>query len=461
MSTFRHQYNPIPNDSGQSEEIPLVSFKRKPIRRICQCPHFVLAEIGEKEKLQPSHPRFGPFYREDESEVSGKKAAWDKILEKSPDNKNKTLESYLSAMRRIEKEARDAYGGDKILYNYNLTQSEFRWMMIQDGCFFLLLALLILGVSPNQLGYPDKHIIFGKKDNEEDVKRWIESMFFVGNQIPLVVLNELMKQSFLQAIVQRVKNWEIPSDLSKKILYNLLVLPALEYANNQVTITSPLPVDLLDALHRLMIGPGDLISMDLVENETTEDDLEAGAEKGYSKGDISISATELSKKGIHFGIVEEGGCTEIDFKDYFLFPRLYLPTFTVDDDTELLCKSLKYYEISQKHCNGEGKMSQVMRSYLQFMNDLICTYEDVKILEKRGIIRANNPYTKEKLPMMLNKLAGKDKKTTTHKLHMLRIKLRDYNIAPWEKFKIVAILLFVFTVIQTFLAALSYIKPPK
>ncbi|XP_027164719.1 uncharacterized protein LOC113764877 isoform X2 [Coffea eugenioides] len=307
MSTSWHKYELV-DGSDDPENIPLVAVNEKPVRRICKCHPSVLDELGEKGKLQVSHPRFGPFYREDESEVSGKKEAWDKVLEKSGD-KNRTIENYLFATRRIEKRARASYAdAGRVLHN--LTESQFRWMMIEDGCFFLQLALFILGVSSKQLGYPDNHIIFGKKKTKEDVNSWIEAMFFVGNQIPLVVLNEFMKQSFFQKILNQV-NSETPSQLPKRILYELLVLPAREHVTNQ-TVASPKPrgeerqpTDLLHALHSFMLDPArSLSNVNLVEADTGDVDL--GDSRGvHGAKNLTLSASELNKKGIRFRKVKE------------------------------------------------------------------------------------------------------------------------------------------------------------
>ncbi|CAA3002400.1 Hypothetical predicted protein [Olea europaea subsp. europaea] len=64
-------------------------------------------------------------------------------------------------------------------------------------------------ICAQQLGYPPGHILFGQKKNNKykDIKEWIEAMFFVGNQIPLIVLKELMKQRYLRLQQQQ------PSDL--------------------------------------------------------------------------------------------------------------------------------------------------------------------------------------------------------------------------------------------------------
>ncbi|CAA2991159.1 Hypothetical predicted protein, partial [Olea europaea subsp. europaea] len=163
-----------------------------PRRRICK-----LRGTSEEEspKLTESHLRFGPFYCNDKSsDLRYREEAWQHLLKKSPDRAAVTIEIHLSAMRKIEKEARATYDDGEVDH---LSGPEFRWMMIKDGCLFLQLVLCVLG-GAQQFGYPPGHILFGQKKNNKykDIKEWIEAMIFVGNQIPLIVLKELMKQSY-------------------------------------------------------------------------------------------------------------------------------------------------------------------------------------------------------------------------------------------------------------------------
>ncbi|CAA3023599.1 Hypothetical predicted protein [Olea europaea subsp. europaea] len=135
-------------------------------------------------------------------------------------------------MKKIEKEARATYDDGAVDH---LSGPEFRWMMIKDCCLFLQLVLYVLG-GAQQLGYPPGHIIFSQKKNNRyrDITEWIEVIFFVGNQIPLIVLKELIKQSYFRNVIEKGK-WEEPLDLCSTTLYQLLLLPAQETHDSTIT----------------------------------------------------------------------------------------------------------------------------------------------------------------------------------------------------------------------------------
>ncbi|KAL0293783.1 UNVERIFIED_CONTAM: hypothetical protein Scaly_2575400 [Sesamum calycinum] len=138
--------------------------------------------------------------------------AWEHVQKNSDERPAVTIGIYTSAVRLIEEEAKSCYADDGV--TKSLTGPQFREMMIEDGCFFLQLALYLLGGS-QQLGYPADHDIFSKRSNHprfREVKNWIEAMFLVGNQIPLVVLKELIKQSYFQKVIKAGK-WKQPSEL--------------------------------------------------------------------------------------------------------------------------------------------------------------------------------------------------------------------------------------------------------
>lgn len=237
-------------------------------------------EIKLRER---SLPTFGPFYSKDESSLvqSRKNDAWNQVLENSPDREARTIEIYLGAVRTVEKQARETYADDDEDTVNNLTGSQFRWMMIKDGCFFLHLALFMLG-GWKQLGYLPDDKIFGKKPN---IRGWIKSIFLAGNQIPLVVLRELMKQSYFQQVIAQQK-WEKPkADVCKMVLYQFILLPALEnqqmrgilFSQLRGLIRRPLqqpppPSDILHGLHILVVGPE--VESNEAEDEEDEDDDE-------------------------------------------------------------------------------------------------------------------------------------------------------------------------------------------
>ncbi|KAL0456930.1 UNVERIFIED_CONTAM: hypothetical protein Slati_1032200 [Sesamum latifolium] len=445
-------------------------------------------------KLKDSLPRFGPLYGIDiEAVQATKNKAWKHVMKNSSeDDPSVIMEIYSTAIRKVEKEARETYA-DRIPG----TGSDFRWMMIKDGCFFLQLALFILGCS-EQLKYPSNDPIFGRKHNKKDIKKWLEAMFFVGNQIPLVVLKELMNQKFFQDVIARGK-WETPSsDLCKKALYELLILPAvkrnvpLKWGRN---LADQQPSDVLHGLQHLVVGPG--TSCDLSgEYEADDDiDLEANEEDigdyerifaravDHDDNETSPSnnfdhvrmflnaigfrsaiddrkrvfpcATELKRAGVHIKKLKSGGVRSICFKSYYVWAYLYLPVFPVDDHTELVFRNLKTYEISHQQ---SGKHRREVSSYLRVMSDIIQTTKDAKLLEERGIIQGNSDDV-EKLPGILYRLSSEDIRLT-HEFHTLRNQIRGYS-SPWIHYKGVVNLVVFLTFLQTILALLSYFRPPK
>lgn len=221
------------------ELTPLVEGRGSPVRKILRCPTKGKEPVssshqpneeprsGHREPSNESIPRFsfGPMYGTGHESVEAtKERAWEHVEKNSSERDSSVLrEIYSGAIRKVEKEAKLTYA-----VKTSGTAYEFRWMMIKDGCFFLQLALLILGTRPDHLHYPTNDPIFGSEQKKKDIKMWIESMFFVGNQIPLVVLKELMSQEFFQKVIAKEKYDPFPSSLCKKVLYELLFSPSLK-----------------------------------------------------------------------------------------------------------------------------------------------------------------------------------------------------------------------------------------
>ncbi|KAL9161901.1 hypothetical protein ABFS82_07G051700 [Erythranthe guttata] len=473
-------------------------------------------------KLEDSHPRFGPVYRVDQPSVEATKVkAWEHVLKKSLE-KDPSLdqeiikEIYTSAIRNVEQEAKEIYT-EKL----SGTESSFRLMMIRDGCFFLQLALLILGCS-NQLGYADNDPIFGPKINKKDVKKWIEAMFYVGNQIPLVILNELMKQTFFQEVIKNAK-WDAPrTSLCKKVLYEVLVSPALKRDRGLSLVERVMgkgnehilmehrhqSSDILHGLQNMVIGLAEPLDRPSSERKVVDDDqidLEANDEDvgddermfpieiddgdGDGDGDgegasstegrirllldaiglsssakdrkrIFPSATELLRAGIRIKKLKSGGARRIRFTSYHLWPwaYLYLPVLFADDNAETILANLKTYELSHQQ-QQVGKNRREVGSYIKVMSDIIQTARDAKLLEREGIVRANSDNDMEKLPRILSRLSYEDVRLT-NEFVSLRRKIRDYS-SPWVHYKGVVNLVVFLTLLQTCFALLAYFKPPK
>ncbi|CAI9776023.1 unnamed protein product [Fraxinus pennsylvanica] len=456
------------NEPRETDATPLIDTKR-PRHRICK-----LRGTSGKEipKLEKSHLRFGPLYcNEESSDSSLKDEAWRHLLKNSPDRAAVTIEIHLSEMRKIEKEARATYE-DRLVDL--LSGPEFRWMMIKDGCLFLQLVLYVLG-GAQQLGYPPGRSIFGPEKNNKynDIEKWIEAIFFVGNQIPLIVLKELMKQSYFRNVIGKGE-WELPSDLCRIALYELLLLPARETHPPRTLpqrfskkvfaranwLQKQQPSDLLHGLQLLILGPkceGE------EEEEEEEKDLEGQHELSNLQDaaniddKISSSATELRKAGIHFRPLSCGnGSRGIYFTKSVwsckAYPILYLPPFLVGDDTELIFQNLTHYEISQKL----DKRKQEVSAYLLFMSELIRTPDDAKLFDSNGIIQGDYLKHKLKLPGILRRLAPEE--SYNQNLRHVKLQISDYSPPLWRKYWQIASIALIVTVLQTVYTILPYYK---
>ncbi|KAG8369849.1 hypothetical protein BUALT_Bualt14G0056400 [Buddleja alternifolia] len=433
----------------KGESTPLIEMK-KPRRRICKLQCSDDGEIFVPKKL---HVRFGPIYYRTDEDLKDKKKAWQHVLDNTPNCRAAvTTENYLSAVRLIENEARNCYPDGETDF---LTGSEFRWMMIFDGCFFLQIALHLLGKS-QQLGYPPDDTLFGKSTINarfRDAKDWVESMFLVGNQIPLVVLKELMKQSYFKKVIKEGK-WEEPSELYRKALYELLFVSRLRWLHQQQ------PTDLIHGLHLLVLGP----ELNSTNNEEDEDEYEEEDVEAQHEADdslvalddkVSSSATDLKQKGIHFWVSREKGSRGICFTNTMWllhgYPILHMPPILMNEDTELMLSCLRNYEISQKLSMSKREIC----SYLRFMSELIRTPGDAKIMSKKKIIQGEDKL-RHKLPGILRRLASKD--TYNQNLRVVKLKISDYSPPIWKKYWHIISLGLIITVLQTVYTILPYYK---
>ena len=89
------------------------------------------------------------------------------------------------------------------------------------------------------------------------------------------------------------------------------------------------------------------------------------------------SASELSKSGVRF-LPTNGSISSITFDAKMA--TLYLPTVSLDVNTEVILRNLVAYEAS----NASGPL--IIARYTELMNGIIDTKEDAQFLRERGII---------------------------------------------------------------------------
>lgn len=454
--------------------------------------------------------KFGPLFGQDEEGSSVKKAkeaAWEHVVKFSGSNRAAVKEMYISSIRNIEDKAKESYVPDPVLDK--LSNTDFRDMMLKDSCLFLQLSFSLFRKNNVDNNNHDdvKLVDFPHLRNISlsNRKKWFESMLHVGNQIPLVVITELLKMSYFREVVKN-ENWKEPSfDPVKKALFRILLSPALhkgwhmkfpcvgQRAERLMHWTQQLKecCDVLHGIHLLLLGPeidpekeeyddddddDDDQNDDVEENRGAKDENtvtnnnNAGGSNASKKEDNNNNGHDddytnlknvikLKQAGIHFCVTKKEGIRGIRFKSNLIYPLLYLPPLFIGSHTQLLLERLRQYEQ-----NLDSSLREVS-SYLMFMRDLVRTSQDAKILASDGIIKGNRKYI-QKLPAILVDLVPPNEKIIdTSTLSPVKIEINSFYRPPWVTtyFTIVfllTLLAMIISIVQTVYAMLAYHKPP-
>lgn len=394
-------------------------------------PDYDSSEIRELLVFGPNYTTEGEGFWEQE-----KKEALRHVLR----NSRCSYEDLRNEIGSVEEEAKAAYPVGTLS---NMSR-DFRDIMAEDGCFFLLLAFSILGAGP-ELKFPDNHLLFGIGRVAEHLTCWLRSIFLVGNQVPLTVLEKLMNYlSFFRELKARRNQWNnLLSDdheLYKRTIHKFVMSKAGQED------------DIIHCLQSVMLG----------KSTTTVSEMHQGIkEEGHQYSIVIPSALLLSEKGIHFEKLEgELGVRSIDYKPCKLFnnPVLYLPCFSVDKHTELMVECLLKYENVQ---SWTAKMEPEASSYFMLLKELIPTTQDLGILYSSGIIRGK--------PDGLHRLLLEFPFTGTS-AHLCRIRQQikedtDHSLLPWRKLRkgvcaVSTFLVLLFTYLQAHYTILSYYRNP-
>ncbi|KAJ6696390.1 hypothetical protein OIU74_015321 [Salix koriyanagi] len=140
------------------------------------------------------------------------------------------------------------------------------------------------------------------------------------------------------------------------------------------------------------------LSWTILSNLKNPDDPETkesstGTNKPPLAEEITIpSVTQLSNRGVSF-IPTAGNISTIAFDKEKA--ALYLPTISLDLNSEVMFRNLVAYEMS----NSSGPL--IFTRYIELMNGIIDTEEDVRLLRERGVI-LNRLKSDEDVATMLN-----------------------------------------------------------
>ncbi|KAF8393097.1 hypothetical protein HHK36_021338 [Tetracentron sinense] len=174
------------------------------------------------------------------------------------------------------------------------------------------------------------------------------------------------------------------------------------------------------------------------------------------------SVTELSNSGVRF-YPTNGDMTTISFDPKTV--TLYLPTISLDVNTEVILRNMVAYEAS----TSSGPL--VLARYTELMNGIIDTEEDAKMLRERGIILSRlksdedvaNLWNGMSKSIRLTKVPFLDKVIEdVNKYHSGRWKvkvlktMKNYVLGSWQFLTfLAAILLLLLTMFQAFCSVYS------
>ncbi|CAI9118066.1 OLC1v1019581C1 [Oldenlandia corymbosa var. corymbosa] len=295
--------------------------------------------------------------------------------EEGPEFKQKSAVSVLEMVmnmsgfdsRRLVDELRDILPIVKEAYPesglHNCDDEEVIKSFAADGCVFILVVFSILGV---ELGFPEQHALLGKGQVREGIEKWLRSIFYVGNQIPLYVVEKLIKSlKHLGDLWEKIKDSQ-PSGILEKTLFRFMTIDPSQVSK---------PVDVMECLRSVILGPQ---SSQLCIWVVGRSDIEG-------KTIPTKSASALSRCGYVFKpLPDEFGSRAIKCEHQWGKVAVYLPCIEVFSAAwlELMFTSVRNYEFLH-----HGPIFQLESThYFNLLSTLIRSLDDVKVLESGGVL---------------------------------------------------------------------------
>ncbi|KAK2631112.1 hypothetical protein EUGRSUZ_L03390 [Eucalyptus grandis] len=427
-----HQFNQVNHVSihigNMLRSVPATSPEHSIFRVLHQ-----LRQVNEKA-YEPVILAIGPYHHGNDKFKFMEEQKLRYLQQLLKRRKEESVDRYMPTLRELEQQARNCYEE-----TIDLSQEKFLAMMLIDGCFIIeLLRKYILNKSIDE--------------DDSDRLRHCRSCYLD---------DPLGESDWLQYHLRR----------------DLLLL------ENQ------LPLFVLSKLYDLTRGPDEHHEFNVVAIEYFEFEGE-GPDRNWARGNwehilhlyhawctnglprepslpctpVMPSAIELGESGVRFRAAE--GCHLGDIK--FENGTLEIPVLMVQDNTESKYRNLIAYE---QH--PQSRVINYFTDYVIFIDCLINSSKDVKVLRSAGIIE-NWLGDDEVLAQMFNKMCDNIvsygscyseifenlnahcKKRRNVWMATLR---REYFHSPWAFLSVVAaIMLLLLTAAQTLYSVLSYQK---
>ncbi|XP_050384613.1 putative UPF0481 protein At3g02645 [Argentina anserina] len=256
--------------------------------------------------------------------------------------------------------------------------------------------------------------------------------------------------------------WKLLSKLNKgpiRLLKKILI-------SGPVKVLFKLPWTILSSLPGFAILKQPLESLLSSEDKEAVKPDEENSSNGISKPplieEITIpSVSDLSKSGVKFMPASSISSISFEAKTY----SFYLPTTSLDGNTEVILRNLVAYEAS----TASGPL--VFTRYTELMNGIIDTEEDAKLLREKGIILNRLKSDKEvanlyngmsksirltKVPFLDKAIEDANKYYNGRWKVKLRKSMKTYVFGSWPILALLAaILLLLLMTLQSFCSVYS------
>ncbi|KAE8126134.1 hypothetical protein FH972_020878 [Carpinus fangiana] len=263
-----------------------------------------------------------------------------------------------NAMKEMEEKTRECYSEDF----GGIKSEDFVQMMLLDGCFIVELLRLYTTMTTAYKGNVDAEPILETRWMLPNIGR---DLLMLENQLPMFVLQKIYE------ITTTFDN-EATDPLNKLALRFFEPLrPGKDKLKEHVLNTR----EKQKHPHLLALFHSTFISTTQKPSSLSEKDEQSKWETIHGKV-WALNAKKLTYAGVRFQN-KSGDFLDIEYNS----PHLKIPTLFIDDGTSTLLRNLIAYEQSNRGAESYFSCLAV------FMDSIVDTVDDIKILHRAGIIK--------------------------------------------------------------------------
>ncbi|RWR91107.1 UPF0481 protein [Cinnamomum micranthum f. kanehirae] len=360
--------------------------------------------LGENDPYDPQIISFGPYHHGKPRLQDMEKYKWrylEAILYRNTEN---PLERYITMMKDQETKIRSWYP-----HYFDISSEKFVEMMLLDSCFVVEYLLRCHQDFPDELST----ILCMHNLIRYDI-------LLLENQIPFFILNKIFE---LLSVTTSP-----PMDAHSSPLTDLAISYLNHATEQKVKLPPPEPVH-----HLLHLYHSFCLYTPKAEGESVTLDISAPVPyKGIP------SATVLREAGIKFMRKEVAGSSlDVTFSN----GKMEIPLLPVNAHTKPRLRNLVIFEQFYPNFRSDKSFS----AYVEFINCLVTTPEDVALLYKEGII--HTCYGNKYAAGLLNQLNRGTAVKSKHYLTPLYLEVNKYRQNRKHKWR-ASLILSTFTFIS-------------